>query len=800
MAINRPQTSAKVQGTQGPKDAARYLADLEALLKRNTGQGTFVGQDTSSNTPMYLPGKVANPTGLNETPSTMMSGNGMTQPAPVDRPEVQEPAQEFQSDQNQPGDLAGFLNQFTQSIYNPSSQGTPSSSFLERLYQVTGQLYGVQSMADGTIKMNDGSVQLPGQGQPVPIRSNADGTVGMSDGTSRRLNPNIAQQLGLQGFTQGLFGQNLDVTQEFGNYNPQLEPGSGYNMGTDLRTKNLTQPGVWPVDAKVVGITQDDGTQWGDQSGHQGYGNSVLVELPTGERIRMSHLSSLPQIGPDGMLKAGTQIQPGQTGNVTGEHLDYEYYAPGSERPSDPSQFSGFTNPMQFLPEPQKAPQAPSVPQVAQSQPQSPQVSYPGQTINEGIVKPAVEAVKQAPSNVFNAAKEANPVQAEFGASEGLVTPEAQQARVSALSQQPKQYNPFRQLLGNVSERIGDTLGLPESAFSETLAGGPTKRTNQAFADEIGGDRPEQVAGIRQNIKDIGSQIGTGAQSALGQAGEGIKSLGQAGIGALGNIFKPKQDIAKRAIGDVAGTANAQPGQTSSLMDSAPSMSSVVPNDIRDPFFKSGGSEAYKNFIKPGAIDNSGGALTLDLFNDEFYQNPDNIQSVFGDTYLAPQAQQKYETFAAEQRRIEEEQNRPQPTLDDYLRQGKTVDQWYAETGQQSTRDNLRGIEPKAYGQLISQDQPQQGTYTPAQARQVGSSSGRGVQSVQYPSGRTVQAAPNSSLRADSGGSVQQVRTGGTPVSAPSAQLAYRQPKPQSAPQPNIFSKAVSGLKNIFRR
>ncbi len=47
-----------------PKSAEEWLKEYEEILRRNKGGGTLVGYDTSSNTPIYIPGKIADPTGL----------------------------------------------------------------------------------------------------------------------------------------------------------------------------------------------------------------------------------------------------------------------------------------------------------------------------------------------------------------------------------------------------------------------------------------------------------------------------------------------------------------------------------------------------------------------------------------------------------------------------------------------------------------------------------------------------------------------------------------------------------------
>jgi len=46
------------------RSADKYLKELEELMRLNRGGGMLVGYDTDTNRPIYMPGKVANPTGL----------------------------------------------------------------------------------------------------------------------------------------------------------------------------------------------------------------------------------------------------------------------------------------------------------------------------------------------------------------------------------------------------------------------------------------------------------------------------------------------------------------------------------------------------------------------------------------------------------------------------------------------------------------------------------------------------------------------------------------------------------------
>lgn len=62
MAINN-STFRKVSP---PRSADEYLKEIDQLMRLNRGGGLLIGYDTDSNKPIYLPGKVADPTGLND--------------------------------------------------------------------------------------------------------------------------------------------------------------------------------------------------------------------------------------------------------------------------------------------------------------------------------------------------------------------------------------------------------------------------------------------------------------------------------------------------------------------------------------------------------------------------------------------------------------------------------------------------------------------------------------------------------------------------------------------------------------
>lgn len=152
---------------------------------------------------------------------------------------------------------------------------------------------------------------------------------------NEKLGQSYVQKFHLKGIVQGVqdvgnslleTAQNIlsakgPITQAFGNYNPAIEKYSnGINTGVDIGvptgTKVATPAGKW----KVVESKSGDF--------NRGYGNSVLIQnVDTGEKLRFSHLNKI--LG----LQAGQEIggnqvfgETGATGNVTGPHLDLEYY------------------------------------------------------------------------------------------------------------------------------------------------------------------------------------------------------------------------------------------------------------------------------------------------------------------------------------------------------------------------------------------------------------------------------------------------------------------------------------------
>jgi hypothetical protein len=287
-----------------------YVQQLDDLLKKNTGQSTLVGQNVEGAPASYIPGRVSNPTGLGETPQSVMNSAVNTNyPFPVQR-NIEDlskgyyggsdqgmGSQDFfgmiHEQQNAPEDLyrgvgAGITDPNGRAAQVGSSYGIP--------YQVTtlsdgGRLgsdgivryddgtvregvrssggYGIASLPDGSVRYSDGTVRrqaTPQEKQMVQqgsygVASLPGGYVRQNDNTIRTafgfegqgipgyssLPPDYS---GVSGLSKSLFGgRDQVVTQPYGNYNPQVEvTKSGINYGTDFRTRDL------PADARSLSL------------------------------------------------------------------------------------------------------------------------------------------------------------------------------------------------------------------------------------------------------------------------------------------------------------------------------------------------------------------------------------------------------------------------------------------------------------------------------------------------------------------------------------------------------------------
>ncbi len=912
MAIQQKRPSAKLKPVSESQDASSYLAQLDELLKRNTGSSTHVGQDTSSNIPMYIPGRVANPTGLGSSASQVFQ-NKITPPTPVDRPEPQQ----YVPQQSQNISASDFLDAFQQSYSAPENQPKFGGSEVNFIASTQD---GGNLMSDGTIVYDDGTVRI-GDPNAVGIQSLADGGILYSDQSIRRPAPQGIQSLmgdresilyddgtkrwgqylygdpapgvdlpgSTEGLIQGIFGQDQVITQPYGNYNPGFGYANNRHRGTDIRTRNLTgeqRNFKLPVDAEVVEVRR--------VGGNNPYGNSILLRLPTGEMLRFSHLDQVINIRPGETIVAGQSFgTPGATGNVDGEHLDLEYYN-SQGRIDNPTNFSGFTNPQGLrTPLPGQPEPGTLVEPVNQS--------VAPQQLQRSTANTRPQPQRQSPQNVFGSVLGATTQQAErlapqiasgintlnptgknfdLGITETLQgkPEEARQKQISTIEKvgtalkapelqtnelaQEQGTNPFRQLAGNLIDTASTPLkrvGLPDFGISEAIAGGKTVNTDANLAPQAGAS--DGLMSKQKQPQDYAKVLGQNINDSVKQAGAGIQSLAKTGIGALENIFKPTETQQTRAVGSLPSTSGevsgsqssvTEPGQFSSLMDTAPSLqSSMEKNDIRDPFFKYGGSETYKDFLKPNAEDLSGGALTLDLFKDTFFQNPTNISNIFAGTAMEAPAKGKYNAFVeAENRRLQEEARRraedmkqkpgemftewmkrtggqsqldavrsnPRLKLDERSgaiseigytppssgpeprKPGESVVEWMKRTGQQSTIDAYGG--PQNLNRYFGNSMP-----NPQSVRTYGTQTGFGVPIMQQGS-HIAYSGPGKNLRIDSNDWITPTQNrdfviGGTPsnldapVKTPSATVNYG-----SIPSggSNIFSRSKNFLSNIFRR
>lgn len=273
----------------------QYVESLDPLLQRNKGGFTTPGYDVSSNRAYILPDgrAVEQPQGLE---------GGLALPTYYDSPYTM---QQF----GVLGARDGYPENYRT---DPKSYRTDAVSFLKKFYpkeaQPLGTLadggvyysngtikysdgterrgdpnaYGVASMADGSIRYSDGSVRVV---TPRVIYSFGDGRAVYSDGTIRYTAP-AQEQGGVNALQSSIFGgQNFPITQAYGNYNPALEPNpQGINYGLDIGARNQTITA--PFRGRVVKRLYDDGTRFGSRSKHMGYGNSVLIQLETGEMLR----------------------------------------------------------------------------------------------------------------------------------------------------------------------------------------------------------------------------------------------------------------------------------------------------------------------------------------------------------------------------------------------------------------------------------------------------------------------------------------------------------------------------------
>lgn len=127
----------------------------------------------------------------------------------------------------------------------------------------------------------------------------------------------------------------------------------------------------------------------------------------------------------------------------------------------------------------------------------------------------------------------------------------------------------------------------------------------------------------------------------IGQGVEGLKKDFQGGVQKIADSVNLENLTGKRKVGDEGSS------QINELTPGAGQFSKEK-NDIRDPFFKLGGTDQYKSFLKPGIDSSYQGGLSLDLFTPDFYKDSSNIANVFGSHHQVGQATDKYINFEKE--------------------------------------------------------------------------------------------------------------------------------------------------------
>jgi len=695
-----------------PEELQAFLDYLDELTRKDRGSGLYEAYDV--NPRAFRVGEVRDPSGLGQDIQRDLVRFSQYAPGviPFEAPNVGgvEPYQfdpalyeQWQMEQpQQPG--SNFMTDREAFQDRPQAEPGSAQEFKQLVdqmtaYPVTRSDDGGLIMSDGSIRYNDGTTRMATQADvPRPVRELSNGMVLLTNGDIIDPNTTIGEVYqGASGLSNLLFGREQHVTQQYGNYNPNLYK-SGRHSGIDYRTRDLDQDFafVLPFNARVRQvITEGSGSP---------YGNSVLLELPDGKMIRMSHLGQIGNLQEGQTIGAFEFIgTPGNTGVSTGEHLDVEYYNPDGSR-LDPNQFmldasnmvdyrkisesinvdEGSLSPedrawakaqkdlhsqgVEASPSPQMV-QEYMQQEVGQQQPQQASQEQPRQPFRERLasgveqwnptgqygvgatelMRGDVEGARQELGQSAEGLAQKAGIDAELGVGEMIRGEDPMQARISALSRQPKEYNPYRQLLGNVTERIGDVIGVPEGSLSETLAGGATKRTNQALASQIGGETPEQVPGIRQNIADIGQdlkskgrssveQIAQSGRDVLRQAGEGVRDLKEGAKGLASGLFEktPLMSLfeGQKQVGDVSGEQSVSEG-----------MAKTGPKDIRDAFFKFGGTSDFAKYLVDNAQEKKGGALDTSLFKSDFYQDPNAIANVFGQTSQGREATDKFRDY-----------------------------------------------------------------------------------------------------------------------------------------------------------
>lgn len=653
-----------------------YLDALEKILKKNRGTRVNTLYDTDANVPDQL---------VTADPRVQKRQDVELDPGFIDQ---------VQMDVTPPtprGQVAGastqestqdFLQQLGEFYYSPETQ-----QLMQDPQDQQGQVMDAEGGylgIDNKFYYEDGTVRESQDPEATPMGSAPNGTgILYSDGSIRRerqegeyMSVPAQEEYGMQSVANGMYRTNLgnvrqgkissgtpikdfnqylqllsggqlsgqDVTGQYGEY--YGFPGEAYNIGTDIGTGKLGSNQasiVLPFGAEVLEIGQWDGRN--AQSTKTPYGNSVLVRLPTGHMVRFSHLSEVGNLKEGDTVTPGTFIgKTGDTGYAFGKHLDHEMYSPEGQLISS-EQFFGTLASQPVLVKQLSASTGMQLGDIVENAPTQTQPNFSN----------IASTPQSQPDNIFTqtASKinEANPTgDIDFGVTEMLQGKPQESGQ--QLAKTIEKLNPTGQfdlgisetLAGNpelaqekrrqTAQTVGDTVatlgqnvGLPEMGFSEFISQIPDMFSNPVYAAEIGKqDKPQQ------NV----------FQQALSQAGSGVSALKNV-LGTIDeNIFK-KKDLSKIGQKNMIGEDTG--GQISSNMGDMKS----TPNDNRDAFFKGGGFETYKDYLNPGITSGYRGALDTNLFKSSFFENPDNVANVFGNTYLGKDATSKYKSYMGTQ-------------------------------------------------------------------------------------------------------------------------------------------------------
>lgn len=493
-----------------------------------------------------------------------------------------------------------------------------------------------------------------------------------------------------------------DVTGEVGEY--YGFSGESYNEGLDIGTASAggELPAYSPFYGKVVGRTysQYNGaarpSDYSEANGY-GWGNSVMIELPNGVRMHYAHLRETP-------LEIGDMVSPnsfvgttGESGNTYGKHLSISIRPPGGDvsTPDKLAQYAFSTqeltasdflntvakdkNLQNSLMVYSKSPEVVDNGLARVTQPDGTQQSNQNVAQNTqqpvsdlvGAVKDTVrKAVNTDYGDVLGEQVERIPLQAEkarqtlsadlantidsmnptgtsidFGFTEGLRN-EPELAKV-------KQADTLKNLSNQVAG-IGNAFRLPELGLSEAGNRLANLIDPKVYASEIERPQSQKLQGGLDDLKRSGELRSTPTTSsktkdvAQNKAGWGIDEIQNIlpGISNIAsNIFRrldPSKISGSKKIGEASVGGDGPTSGMSSLVDSTKTQPM---KDNRDAFFKAGGADVYGEYLKPGIDKRHKGALDLNIFKDNFFEEPTRVANTFANTYLAKPATEKYRTY-----------------------------------------------------------------------------------------------------------------------------------------------------------